>query len=1052
MPLTKTVPLITENAVPLASQMSALSEAVDEILTARLSGLTWLALRSAPQLELGDIFGFGTITNLSRQPSQYSEVEFPVAPTGGQVLSYSSASKYVAVTGVPDFGIKTLNRKYYSWRSPLESAPGKWWAKYDQYERFEKFGVADIIIENYTDPTAGNNTTFTWKSHWDRYGCIRIHNGNKFPITWTDGTNSQEIPAFGIKCARRLTPEAPFTWSNNYIHTTYVNDETTWDAEQPGQVAACMDRITDIVAGLYNYCRFNASPDSDSTTREKVSFSNTDILGSDYVYDWIYHRGDVLSVVTEITSGTSSIQNLTWNGLSTGFTPTGHVSTTVDAPYVVRLTSQHSNPDWIHHLIPKSTNIIGSVVDVTYSPHDIYYPSLRAWGHLSRPMNNGAIRKTTGTYKKPYIPYSTTTQYNSFYFAPLSTAVDSWTDTVSQVFPFDPSTTGTTYLNGGVNKVSDAIGRWSETQINPNIEMVGLEREIIDTANFSGSRIVLKAATHFGLHCSRRRFIARQARRYSDAGYIYNDEAVYDSHPQDHEVSGSLDQKASDLSVRLADIKDSLFQFEGTDWLTQRPVEGEKTSLIGSGVGTWLHTPLSNIHYILENISTPGWWYKNYVDMINGTGQPVWKLRTWRIPRLIEEYNDLAMCVNNVKEVVPVGLEDLWKDPLPAGMRVKPWKFYPGEYGYTVPYDWVTGYNNTDNRYTAWCTKWGVTARNIDLSPYRQQLRYVLRNKYDFKLRPEHNTEETSSFFIQHELVPLTAVDLQGNFADDYVNGQTYVRKFAIRSSQHERILFGSAGDLSKYRYNTKTDLETAFSFVPTLNVGYRDVGYRYNPTIEIAPSTTLRVGTIYGDSDYPAPVESGFWTDAQAYYRLPHVSGDWVETFEHTDRCRLMDKDDGSEITIRWVQKDPTIEVSISPNYNLVHDIDFSANARKYGELPDGKIRFTSFSPNKLLPVDSQGYKGWRNAPSLIADYPITIICSAEPYYRHDYVVPWDEAYTGDSPDVYSDVNVSSVPIYVRTVPANFPITVDQINTWSGQSLDCWHVQIIKHTGVLRE
>lgn len=1062
MPLTKTVPLITENAVPLASQMSALSEAVDEILTARFAGLSWLAFSVQPQLDFGDIFGFGTITNFYRQPTQYNENEFPTAPiTATQVVSYSSASKYVAVTGTDDFGIKTLNRKYYNWRSPIESVPSKWWAKYDTCERFERLGVADIIIENYTDPTAGNNTTFTWKSHWDKYGCIRVHNGNKFPITWTDSTSSVVIPAFGIKCARRLTPYAQFTWSNNYIHTTYIDDETTWDAEHPGQFAGCMDRISDIVERLRHFCYFNASPDSDSTTREKVSFSNTDILGADYVYDWMIHRGDVLSVTTELSSGTSSIQTLRWNGLSTGFTPAGHVNVSFDGDYILRLASNHSNLGWTHHLIPKSSNVINQIVDLTLAPFDIYYPAVKTWQHLSNPLHHGAIRSSVGTYKIPYYPYTNATQHNSFYFAPLETSIGSWTSTVSQVMPYDPSGTGTTHLAGGVYKTSDAIGRYAETEINPTtMAMVGLERDIIDTANFTESRVRLKSATHYGLHCSRRRFIPRQARRYSDAGYIYNNEAVYDSHPQDHEVSGSLDQQASDISIRLADIKESQLQIEGTDWVTKRPLEGEKTSLIGSGVGTWLHTPNNVLHYVLENIETPGWWFQNGVAMMDLTAPPNWQLLTWRVPRLIEEFNDLAMCVNNVKEVLPVQLEDLWKNPLPGDMRVKPWKFYPGEYGYTVPYDWVSGYNNVDGRYVTWCNLWGITPRKVDLSEYRNRLRYVIRNKYDNKLRPAHNNEATSSFYYASEVVPHTAVDLQGHFIDDYVNGQPYVRKMAINKAQHERILFGSAGDLSTYRYNTQTDLATAFAFIPTLSVGYRDVGYRYNPTIEHASTVTVRVGTVFGDSDYPTEFASGVWRDNQAYYRLPHVAGTWVETFEHTERCRLMDKDDGSDVTYQETQKDPNYNIHISPTLNLVLNLDFSSDARKYGELPydyspfnpQDKVRFTSMSPNKLLPVDASGFKGWRNAPSLTADYPITIICSAEPYYRHDYITPWTETYTGDPVDVYSTVAVSSVPLFIRTVQVSeYPVTVEQINTWSGESLDCWHVQIIKHTGVLR-
>lgn len=1052
MSLSKTVPLIEAYNAPLATQLTSLSEAVDEILTARLGGYSWLAFTSNPQLELGDVYAFGTITNFSYQPSQYSEIEFPIAPTGGQVLSYNSASKYVSVTGMPDQGIKTLNRKYYNWRSPLESVPSKWWAKYDFCERFERLGVADILIQNYTDPTAGNNTTFTWKSHWDRHGCIRIHNGNRFDITWTDSTSSVVIPAYGVKCARRLTPYAQFTWSNNYIHKTYQGDETTWDAEHPGQVAGCVDRVTSIVDGMSSYCRFNAEPDSDSTSREKASFTNTDILGTDYLFDWMYHRGDVLSVVTELSSGTSSITPLHWNGLTTGFTPTGHITHDYSSGYSLTLTTNRVNPNWMHHLVPKSTNILSSIVEITNQPHNIYTPVPNVWNHLQSPKPYGSIRYSTGRYKKPYYPYENGDWYYEYNFSPRTLPAAEWSTTVVDVFPYDAPSAGAALIESNTFKTSDAIGKSAKYEISPTALQVGIDSTVAESANFSGSTIKITGATHLGLLCSRRRFLPRQVRKYQTAGRISAGAAVFDQHPQDFDVTGSLDQEASGLSLIMKEFGYSDMQIEDTDWTTTRPVEGEKTYYIGRAVGTWLHIPTNVIHYVLENIETPGWWYNNFDALLNNYAVPNWQLLTWRIPRLIEEYNDLAKCINNVKEVLPVQLEELYKNPLPGDMRVKPWKFYAGEYGYTVPYDWIAGYNNLDGRFTAWCNAWSITPRTIDISSYRNELRYVFREKSDYQLRPVFSTENTASFIYGMEQVPYTEVDYNGNYIDSVANGMAYARKFAIRSAQHERILFGSAGKLDKYRYVTKTDLDSAFSFLPNLVTGYRDGGYRYEPTIETPTSLTLRVGTLHGDPDKPSPITSNFWYDCQTYYRSPDTNGTWVETIEHLGRFRLMDFDGGSEYTIKTTQPDPSVDEHVSPGYNLVWNIDTTAEAKKYGEFPDGNIRFNSYSPNKLLPIDSSGYRGWRQLPSFTADYPVTLICSAEPYFRHDYVDPWPEVYNSDPFDIYSTVSVSAIPTYVRTVStSDYPITVDKLNNWFGPTLDCWHVQIVKHTGVLR-
>jgi hypothetical protein len=1067
MPLTLTAPYIQANDLPLANTLTALGSAVDEVLTARLGGMSWLAFYpNVSQLETGDEFVFGTITNLATFTAPYAPItskEFPAAPVGGQVYSYDSASKYVTVTGTSDFGVKTLNIKHYNWKSPIESTPSKWWAKYDKCERFHRLGVADIIIEGYTDPVAGNNSTFTWKAHWDKYGCIRIHNGNRFDLTWTDGSGSNVvIPAYGVKCARRLSRSGSFQWANNYIHETIDGDETTYDAEYNGQYAACMDKLTKVVETFENYCYFNADTDSDSTTRESVSFTGTDPVVSDYVYDWVYHKGIILSVVTEITSGTSSVVELQWNGVGSGFSANNRVNQSFSfGNQLLNISTAVSNPNWIHHLIPKSTNLIGiGIVDITNTPISSYVQGVGVWNHLQSPLLHGSISTSSYSYSKPYPPYADTANkvafnYSVTNFIGYNWEALKWDATIAGVLPEYPLPVGV-IATESIKKVSSAIGVQVDYTIrDPSQYCVALDDSMCDQIRVADgtSSLDFTCATHLGLYPSRRRFLPRQVRKYHDAGRLNGSGfAVYDWHPQDFDITGSLDQDASSISLILRDIHESPLQIEGLDWITYRPMDGNQTDSPMVDVGTWLHLPENYLAYVLENINRSGWWFQHYQSLLDNTHDQTWKLLTWRIPRTIEQFNDLARCVNNIREVNPVSLEELYKDPLPAGMRTKPWAYYPDELGIAVPNNWLLGYNDVDNRFSNWCSQWGIPVSSIDVSTIMTTPRKVWRTRVDTRLWPLY--ANPLHFIYDFDKLDYTVVDFNSNGITETVNAYSYQRKFAVNNANQQRILFGSAGSLSRYRYADYYDVAGAFNWC-NIHIGTRQLGYRYTPTIEESMTLTKTEGVYYGDIAYEADYSriANDWTDAQLLYRLPDTSGEWMETIEDKEHFRLMDITGGDDYVIVHIQEDPSIP---SPTREfLVHTMNFSTDGKKYGvfDFNGGTTKFLSYSSNKLVPIDAGGNPAWQSIPYFSADYPVTIICSAEPYYSHYYESPWPEPDDPTEYEGFTTTNPTKVPLFVKRIETtDYPVTVDKINSWSGRSLNAWHVQIIKHSGVLRE
>jgi len=455
---------------------------------------------------------------------------------------------------------------------------------------------------------------------------------------------------------------------------------------------------------------------------------------------------------------------------------------------------------------------------------------------------------------------------------------------------------------------------------------------------------------------------------------------------------------------------------------------------------------------VLENINRSGWWSQHYESLLDNTHDQTWKLLTWRIPRTIEQFNDLARCVNNVREVTPVSLEDLFKNPLPRDMRIKPWAYYPDELGITVPNGWLLGYNDVDNRFSNWCSQWGIPVSTINIDSYRNVSRKVWRTKVDSRYSVKAGGIFHSIY--GYDKLDYTAVDALNNNVTETVNGTTYRRKNAINNSLKEKILFGSSGNLNRYRYASYLDVAGAFNWLDDFYIGVEEAGYRYTPTIEESPSISIRTGTYYGnpafDDGYSAIAND--WYDAQMLYRLPDTNGDWMETLNDNAHFRLMDLNAGDDLITVHVQSDP--DTIASPNEYLVHDMNYSSNARRYGviALAGSTADFISYGPNKLMPIDTTNGKDvWQSIPYFSATYPCTIICSAEPYYSHSYVTPFPD-YDAEY-ESFSTVSPTKVPLFVKRIETtDYPVTVDKINTWSGRSLNAWHVQIIKHSGVLRE
>lgn len=96
MALTQTVTLVTPGtteapSAPTAAQINDLNSALDEILQARFGSRSFLAFAvgTAPGLEAGDRFRFGTATNLQQLIADEYDVadETPAAPTAPEVVS-----------------------------------------------------------------------------------------------------------------------------------------------------------------------------------------------------------------------------------------------------------------------------------------------------------------------------------------------------------------------------------------------------------------------------------------------------------------------------------------------------------------------------------------------------------------------------------------------------------------------------------------------------------------------------------------------------------------------------------------------------------------------------------------------------------------------------------------------------------------------------------------------------------------------------------------------------------------------------------------------------
>ena len=828
-----------------------------------------------------------------------------------------------------------------------------------------------------------------------------------------------------------------------------------------------MDQLNNIISLFYLFCRFNKTTDSDSTSREKASFTGDDPVGTDYFFDWLIHTGDILSVVTSKLDRTSSISTITWNGIGSGF---ASYSASVGLNYAIAsdyisFSSTYNVNDFFHHLIPKSTNLITNIVDLSNGTHLLTPPYTPSWNHLQYPSVYGNFVSSSAVYYKPFANEENTKENVVYSWAPYNQQgydyPSGWLAKLQEMFPAVTPVTGTSTLAQGYFKTSDAIGRMASMDLSSSAYMMSIDDYISQWCTFGSNSISQVGATNLGTLCSRRRFIPRQQRKYHDAGYIVGTAAIYDSHPQDSQVAGTTDGQAGDIQLINADIKESLLQIEGTDWRTYRPLEGIMTGLIGGGKGTWLHTPTTAFHYILSKIWTNlAWWYLNK-NTYATTGN--YELFTWRIPRLIEEFNDLAECVNNVVRVIPCGLEELYRDPLPLGYRAKPWSNYPEptfEFPNTsrevcsgVPYDWLAGASDEAGVFAAWCSTWGLTPRTINISSYRNQDRMVWVNRKDSRVYPV--IDMTASYTWGVSIFPHSTVDI--NYVnDDIVNGQYYPRRKALHSRYQERMLFGSAGSVTSYRYLTANDLDVVFDFIPNVPTGYREVGYRYTPVIETSTAVTKTVGNYYGDSAYNKPNYYDSWTDAQLFYKKPDSIGSWYEILSDGEACRLMDSTTGSNPLIINKQDNPTIIER--PEEYLVHEMTFTDEAIRYGESQISNFYYgnniASYATNKILPVEgSRQYQAWRHLPSITADYPIVIIASAEPYFIHTFVeIPLEYEFIAVK-DIWTTITPDAVPVYIRKCSvADYPITVDKINSWTGQNLACWHVQIHKLSGVLRE
>lgn len=1038
MSLTRTAPTITAGADVSAADHRELLLAFDELLEARFSGKSWLVFDVNPQLPVDNVCVFGTPDNINAGSySAYDPAdEDPPDPAMGNVLSTDTATKVIWLTGYSD--TTTLNRRTVNYDAG--SGTETWWVGTTRPQRFEPLGVADIIVEDYTDPTAGNNTTFTYLAHWDKYGCIRIHNGNRHALTvnFAGATQDAEvIPPYGILCGRRTNHDQPFVFESSYIHLTQEGDPIRWHKwigeDFEGALFAGSFEFLDIqLRDLYQWCRINHELDNDSTSVEQGSFTGAAPTSSDKIWDWLWHPGKLLSVVLDKRDGTTTVTELEWAGVDSvpDATWSGHVDVTLDDALgkitfesAVTPPSGAADEEWTHDLIPATTNLTGGAILSLHPDPAELSPGPVAWGYYTTGEGVTASYSSLTTTATP--TYYTTDSGSATTHAVATRELQGTTlplvefsSTITDAIP--NLSTGTTTIQ----KCCSGIGKRNISSTSATFGMSYFPGVTLDQAYTSGSLLQWVTGLHYTITAARLRFTARQARKGHTADPSYN------SHPQDRYVLGTPDGLGGPMEVQVEPIFTSPVAIEGVAW--------DRTA---TTQGSVMLTPTDLLHAVASRINEAGWWAANRDRVLAGTLDTDDESLCWRPPRLTEQFNAMSRCINLVQEVYPANVYHLHKDPLPSGCNEFPFS-YVGEDPFCVPADWCIGRHDGDDSLKDWCDLWGVT--------YTEGLADLdALDAHEHRVWGTQNNGDNSAV-ANLAIIAVSSYDLVNT--PDTVNGHTYY-KYNFWSAAWSRRIFGGAGDWTDYVWVSHTDAESVFSSLG-IPVPPVPAGERFTPTFEEDSGYTFLNGAL-GSSP------TGSYTPrsrAQQVYRLADPDGTWIHVFygglgadglmTRNDQFRLLANTSTTKPVFSWQNSGDTEYTTVQRE----HSSDCTNNSQL---SPRQKTLLTA----SAIHVSAEGYmdidsSAWRSGTEVYSDVPLLVVAAPEPWClfvwnTFDFSVP----FIPNPPEQQYSITVttpSSGGLNHEEMPAG-SVTPNALISAGWSSFAVYHCQVVQRYGVLR-
>lgn len=896
MALSNEAPTLAADAIPSAADHNALTLVVEEILQRRFNRRSPLVFATGVpgQPDLGDVFVFGTLSNLRGSWTPYNpEVESPAVPEPGQIVSYDTTTRVIWVTGITE--TPSPRRLRVLWTSPEVGATEQtWWLAWTRPERWRPLALADLLVEAYTDPVADSTSVFTLRSGWDKYGCVRVHNGNRFALTVAaEGTASTwTIPAYGVLTGRRSAPDGAWAFHRKYTAETSEGDTLTWTQPAHGQWAASMELCHRYLKANLDQGWLHVGPGiaSSTTSADAARFGRSSISSDDPVVDWLRHRGTLLSVVLDKRDGTVVVTPLEWRGIGSvpDSTWTGIVDVTLRAANTeLVFTSAASAPagaasdEWEHDLIPVTSNILGvsrpvGIRSEFVAPLPVGCgPCYRALPDLSvsglEVVEGDAVEKPHSLWGAGGGTAYTSRSIQFTGYTPGS--ISNWLMTVGEAFdsPGTGAACAETVLEA--TRLWGAIGCRRRVELNGANEISGLflDGDAVTYLNQGlGYELGWDFSRGYGLGPATTHWDPVVPRAYqSSSDYVADGGGIDDGvwltrHPQDRDVRGTADGLAGALGWRPVGIQSSGIALESTgewgvidDWSAL-----DAASLNYGTLGRNVLRAPDALDLIVQNVNVSGWYAGLRDDLVAGKVPQEARRRAFRAPRRIAQWNDIARVLNAVVWVQRTTMADLHRDPIPLAAWRNPDPDSlpdahlpfghvgaepgdPYEAPFAVPADWGAGLYDTEDALADWAAAWGLTLLGDADVPgiadlWAEELQVWAQIQED---RTDESTDPVDWVTWKWELA--LASTLRSEVTSSF-GGRDYSNWLAL-SIAGQRLLFGGAGGLEGYLWTTRADLVASISDLVGVAPPPGVAGERYWPRLARDASVELIQGTVYG-------------------------------------------------------------------------------------------------------------------------------------------------------------------------------------------------------------